>query len=228
MSIRARRIAQTHKILGLVIGLQLFFWTASGLFFTLFPIEQIRGEHLRAETPAIDPAGLGNITPPDVEYPFEKAELRQVLDRPVWEVSGNGRTRLYEASTGEKIAPLEEADVRRVAEEGWAGRGYATTVERIDNPPREAFSTRPLWRVEFEGLDRAVFWVDAETARIVAVRTTKWRIFDVFWRFHIMDITGDDRFDSWWLKIAAFLGLSTVLFGIALLVHRAMRGRLVK
>ena len=60
------------------------------------------------------------------------------------------------------------------------------------------------------------------------MRTGKWRIFDVLWRFHIMDVTGDDRFDSWWLKLFAFLGLTTVLFGIGLLVHRAMAGRLLR
>ena len=41
---KTRRI---HKIVGLVFGIQLVFWTLSGLFFTLFPIEQVRGENLR-------------------------------------------------------------------------------------------------------------------------------------------------------------------------------------
>ncbi|MEM5518744.1 hypothetical protein WNY37_17430 [Henriciella sp. AS95] len=228
MAMNARRVARVHKLLGLVVGFQLLFWTASGLFFTLFPIEQIRGEHLRADAPAVDLAGLGEITPPDVGQAIEKAELRQVLGRPVWQVSGDGWTALYEASTGEQLSPLGEKAVRRIAEEAWAGRGYATTVERIDHPPREAFSTKPLWRVEFEGLDRAVFWVDAEAARVTAVRTPKWRIFDVLWRFHIMDVTGEDRFDTWWLRIFAFLGLTTVLFGFALLVQRISKGRLLK
>ncbi|MEQ9317215.1 MAG: hypothetical protein RLN72_15285, partial [Henriciella sp.] len=83
-------------------------------------------------------------------------------------------------------------------------------------------------RVQFDGKDTATFWIDAEAARLVAVRTGKWRLFDALWRFHIMDLTGEDRFDSWWLKVFAFLGLTTVLFGFALLIQRASKGRLLK
>ena len=47
MPVQSRQfIRRTHKILGLVIGVLFLFWTTSGLFFTLFPIEHIRGEHL--------------------------------------------------------------------------------------------------------------------------------------------------------------------------------------
>ncbi|MEL6414304.1 MAG: hypothetical protein AAFQ15_05120 [Pseudomonadota bacterium] len=44
MSLTARRFSRLHKIIGVVVGIQLFFWTVSGLFFTLFPIEVIRGD----------------------------------------------------------------------------------------------------------------------------------------------------------------------------------------
>jgi hypothetical protein len=38
-----------HRRLSLVVGIQLLFWTGSGLFFSIFPIEEIRGNHLLAE-----------------------------------------------------------------------------------------------------------------------------------------------------------------------------------
>ena len=60
------------------------------------------------------------------------------------------------------------------------------------------------------------------------MRTTRWRIFDVLWRFHILDVTGKDEFDTWWMKLVAFLGLTTVLFGISLLIDRARRGALLR
>lgn len=47
-----RLIPRLHNILGLVVGGQVLLWILSGLFFTVFPIEHIRGEHLRAEVPA--------------------------------------------------------------------------------------------------------------------------------------------------------------------------------
>jgi hypothetical protein len=82
--------------------------------------------------------------------------------------------------------------------------------------------------VQFEGEDTATFWVHSDRARVRAVRTTNWRVFDVMWRFHIMDITGEDKIHSWWLRIAAFLGLTVVLFGFAILIDRALQGRLLK
>ena len=52
-----------HKWLALLVGVQIVFWVASGLFFTLFPIQQIRSENLirpnQAQT--IDPASLPSL-----------------------------------------------------------------------------------------------------------------------------------------------------------------------
>ena len=39
-----RRFRKIHKYLGLVIGIQLLLWAAGGLFFSLNPIEKVRGE----------------------------------------------------------------------------------------------------------------------------------------------------------------------------------------
>ena len=125
------------------------------------------------------------------------------------------------------MAPLDEAGVTSLARARWAGDGDIASVRLVETPPREAASGHPLWRVDFEGKDTATLWIDPQAGSVRAVRTGKWRLFDVLWRFHIMDVTGEDRFDSWWLKLFAFLGLSTVLFGIALLVQRALKGRLL-
>ena len=228
MSLKARRIAQTHKLLGLVVGFQLLFWTASGLFFTLFPIEQIRGEHLREASAPVGLSSLQDMTLPEVTGEVRSVELRQVLGRVVWQVETPDGGALFDAETGMRLDPFGKTEVRRLAETAWAGEGAIASLRKVERPPREAFTGKPLWRVEFQGRDEAVFWVDAERARITAVRTDKWRVFDVLWRFHIMDVTGEDRFDSWWLKVFAFLGLSTVLFGFALLVHRASKGRLFR
>lgn len=228
MSKRARQISRAHKLLGLVVGAQLLFWTLSGFYFTLFPIETIRGEHLRAGPQPIDMAALEDASPPQLDAALTKLEVRRVLGEPVWLATGETGASLYDFETGEPLMPFEEAHVREIALESWRGRGEIVSAELVETPPREAGSSSPLWRVDFDGQDKATFWIDASRGEVQAVRTGKWRLFDVLWRFHIMDITGEDRFDSWWLKLAAFLGLTTVLFGIALLVQRALRGRLLK
>lgn len=227
MSKRARQISRAHKLLGLVVGAQLLFWTLSGFYFTLFPIETIRGEHLRVGAQPIDMATLEDASPPQLDAAPIKLEVRRVLGETVWLATGETGASLYDFETGEPLAPFGETDIREIALQSWRGRGEIVSAELVETPPREAGSSSPLWRVDFDGQDKATFWVDATRGEVRAVRTGKWRLFDVLWRFHIMDITGEDRFDSWWLKLAAFLGLTTVLFGIALLVQRALRGRLL-
>lgn len=227
-----RAWSRLHKIFGLVIGLQVLFWMASGFYFTLYPIENIRGDHLRAE---ID---HGKLEASEVTLTVQEAidassiwafqaELKMFMKRPVWKVSNSHDTRLIDAMTGEKISPISEGLARAIVTEGVPGlaKDNGTYFLLEENAPREYGGRLPVWVFETEGAGERVY-LDPMTAEIRAVRTTEWRIFDVFWRFHIMDVTGDDRFDSWWMKLAAFLGLAITITGFAILYHRLIRGRL--
>jgi len=226
----AFNLRRAHKILGLVIGLQFLFWTASGLFFTIFPIEEIRGEHLvdrsLSEAPGI--SDIAFVQPSSILGAADTITLRRGHAGPVYEVSGEDFARVHDAQTGERLTPLNEKSARDLASAYWAGEGDLISSELVEKPPREAGSASPLWRIEFEGKDDAVLWIDPDRAKLKAVRTARWRTFDVLWRFHIMDITGEDAFDSWWLRLFAFLGLTTVLFGFALLIDRWRKGVLLK
>ena len=232
MSAQSRQtIRRAHKILGVVVGIQLLIWTASGLFFTIFPIEQIRGEHLVDKSLSAAPPlhGAELLNPQQfVGESVDQIVLRRGTSGPVYEFTFDNQPFVVDAVTGRQLTPLEAQAAANLATLYWKGDGEIASVELVETPPREAGSSRPLWRVEFQGDDRATLWIDPQRARLKAVRTTNWRIFDVLWRFHIMDITGEDRFDTWWMRIAAFLGLTTVLFGFALLIDRARQGRLLK
>ena len=89
MSRLVRRLSRLHKIVGLVIGLQLLFWTLSGFYFTLFPIDVIRGDPWR---PTIEHGTLDGMSvkvdaasaAAQVDGVWLSAELRPFLDRPVW------------------------------------------------------------------------------------------------------------------------------------------------
>jgi len=49
MNVRSYR--KIHRYLGLFVGVQLLLWTAGGLFFSLNPIEKVRGEIEASEPP---------------------------------------------------------------------------------------------------------------------------------------------------------------------------------
>lgn len=234
MSLSARRVARAHKVIGMVAGLLLLSWTASGLFFSLYPIETIRGDPWR---PTIEHGNLADMSVAlsasealaAVDAPVEAMTLKPFLGGPVWTVQAETGQIMIDASTGDVRSPIAQADIDALLarfDDKPDGLGDLTVTYMIrENPLREYGGPLPAWVIEYEPRKQRIY-IDAATGDIRAVRTTKWRIFDILWRFHILDITGDDRFDSWWLKLAAFLGLTMVLSGFVLLIDRARKGRL--
>ncbi|MCR9268720.1 MAG: PepSY domain-containing protein [Hyphomonadaceae bacterium] len=235
MSLTVRRLSRVHKIVGLVVGAQLLFWTISGVFFTLFPIETIRGDPWR---PTVEHGALEqmefSVSASDViaatEHPVEHLELKAFLDQPFWMVTTEAGRQMIDARTAEVRSPLARTEIDRLIErfgDRPNGLGELTVVYMIsENPLREYGGPLPAWVVEYEPRKQRIY-IDATSGEVHTVRTTRWRIFDVLWRFHIMDITGEDRFDSWWLKLFAFLGLTMVLSGLVLIIDRARKGRLL-
>ena len=234
MSVLAKRVSRLHKIIGVVAGLQILFWTVSGLFFTLFPMETIRGDLWR---PVIEHGSLADmsvtLSAEDVVQQagsdISSLELKPFLGAPVWLVESRAGRQMIDARTGDVRSPLSQTDIDRLVDrfdDRPSGLGSLTVTYLIhENPLREYGGPLPTWVLEYEPQKQRIY-VDAVTGDIRAVRTTKWRIFDVLWRFHIMDITGEDRFDTWWIKLFAFLGLTMVLSGFVILVDRARKGRL--
>ena len=239
MSLVARRFSRLHKIIGVVVGIQLFFWTVSGLFFTLFPIEVIRGdpwrpkiEHGALETMSIQVTAAEAAA--KVEGVWLNAELQPFLDRPVWVITTSETKQMIDAATGDVWSPLDpisfRALQRRFADSDGEARipgTEATATYLTHKAPREYGGALPAWVIEDARTQQRIYF-DATTGAVRSVRTNRWRIFDVLWRFHIMDVTGEDRFDTWWMKLFAFLGLTMVVTGAVLMVDRARKGRLLR
>lgn len=238
MSLAIRRLSRVHKIVGAVVGLQLFFWTLSGLFFTLFPIETIRGdpwrpqiEHGTLEKMAVQVGAIEAAA--KVEGVWLSAELQPFLDRPVWVITTSETRQMVDAMTGDIWSPLDPVSFRalqrRFADADGAAQipgTEATAIYLTEAPPREYGGALPVWVIEDARTQQRIYF-DATTGAVKSVRTNQWRVFDVLWRFHIMDVTGEDRFDTWWMKLFAFLGLTMVLSGFVLLFDRWRKGRLL-
>tara|TARA_R110000787_G_scaffold280154_1_gene390725 strand:- start:237 stop:935 length:699 start_codon:yes stop_codon:yes gene_type:complete len=227
-----RLVPRLHNILGLVVGGQVLLWIVSGFFFTFFPIEQIRGEHLRAEAPASIALPANGFAPLDglVAADVTTVRLKPFLVGAAYETETPQGKALFDAATGAPLSPLSETLARDVAETGWAGDGALTGLTLVDAAPREAGRGhgRAMWRADFDGKDTATFWIDPQTGDIAAVRTGLWRTYDLLWGLHIMDWSNRETFTSWWMKLAAFLSLVLTLAGIWLVVVRVRRGKILR
>ncbi|HEY7797714.1 MAG TPA: hypothetical protein VIA80_03030 [Hyphomonadaceae bacterium] len=238
----ARLVASIHKWLGLIIGAQLIVWTATGLYFASIPIEQIRGEHYwdavdhgaidlsRVKLSALDAAKVV------VEDQPKFIRLRSFLGDPVYEIRADIGFFMVSAETGGVRSPLtyEDASEVVIAATGGLGRpanpfpslGLEENASLItENPPHEYAGPIPAWVFEYSGGGHNKLYLDALTGETIVVRTDVWRTYDFLWSLHIMDWgPARENFNTPWLVAAAVFALSTVLFGVVLLVHRFTRG----
>ncbi len=219
-----RNLRKLHLWFGIGIGLQLGLWLISGLFMTLFPIDQVRGTHLRAEqSPQIVSHDLDILVPSDIVSRHtlrpQSLTLKMFNERPVYIVTSEDQTQVFDAKTGAIWETLNEALATQIAVSNYAGRSTQTTATFFqDKAPREYGREGPVWRVDFKKPDAASFYVDATTAEVKAVRTGLWRTFDFMWGLHIMDWSNRENFNSWWIKTVACLAVFFFLTGFALVV----------
>src|SRR6186713_3340361 len=115
------RFARWHIWLGWLVGFPILMWTATGLFMVARPIEEVRGDHLRAPQPAIDPAGI--VFPKTIGEPIHEARLVAQSNGPAWIVTAaDGARWRYSARTGVAAPPVIEAEARRIAGATYSGK----------------------------------------------------------------------------------------------------------
>jgi len=216
--------AKIHKWLALIMAIQILFWFVSGLFFAVFPIERVRSEHVIAAQPPVPldvaAAGLARLASARVA-PGETVQLRMLAGRPAALLSAReGRPRLYDLATGRQISPVPMTLAARIAEADHAGDARAARVSRVVAHNGEYRGPLPAWRVDFDdGAERALYVV-ADTGEVKSRRSALWRTYDLLWRLHIMDWSGEEDFNTPLLIAASLLALVMSIAGIVLLPSR--------
>ncbi len=210
-------LSRWHVWLGWLIGVPLLLWTASGLFMASWPIEEVRGGHLRAEPQPVALAGL--VVPQG--GPVMKLTLVDEARRPVWvATAANGALRRFDARSGLPLPAVDQAEARAIAAASYRGGAVLDGVTRFaaDAAPIDLRRERPSWQVRFA--DGTQLYVDAETGEVLALRTRLWRAYDFMWGLHIMDLQG--REDTHHPILIGFAGLAFggTLMGCVLLFRR--------
>jgi len=114
----ARLVASIHKWLGLIVAAQLVVWTCTGLFMTLFPLADVRGEHL-AHTPPMDMKrakhSLLEALNSVAEDRPDSVAMKSLAGEPVWEVRAPIGVFVVSAETLNVMSPIEEEAARKIA-----------------------------------------------------------------------------------------------------------------
>jgi uncharacterized iron-regulated membrane protein len=225
-------IRKIHRWLGLLMALQIIAWMASGLYFSWFPIETIRGEHLVAEYPRSDFETLDDLVPAWVAWNNlaqqldgtpEIAEI-SIIERGqvIWyriagEADGKPFAMLVDGYSGLVRPRLSEEEAGQLASNLLTREGVIESIDWIEEAqPGSEIRGRdlPVWRVRFSEPESLSLYLHPWTGEVLARRTTRWRIFDFLWMLHIMDFDTRDDFNTPLLRIAATLGLLIAVSGV--------------
>ena len=213
-----QRFARWHIWLGWLVGFPVLMWTVTGLIMVARPIEEVRGEALRAEPAALQ---ADRYVLPAFDEPVTRVELVEQVIGPVWVVTtaDGGRYR-YDAASGVVLPPVVASEAREIAAAAYAGQAELEGVRYFpgDVSPGDLRSPINSWQLHYA--DGTNLYVEAATGQLLAVRTPWWRIYDFAWGLHIMDL--ETREDTHHPVIVIFAALASIgaLLGCILMFRR--------
>lgn len=213
-----------HKWLGLIVGIQLVFWTISGFYMVVVDLDFIHGDSLVRNVRVPLGGRQPLLTFGDVTKQFNgvtSVSLRALPGQAaaVYEVTTDQGKRLVDATTGRLISPLSRDAIGDLSRQYYAGSGQLASVALIERDAPMEIQTRPLplWRADFDDWLQTSLYVHPDTGALVTRRHRFWRWFDFVWMFHIMDYENRTDMNNGLLRTATVAGLVTVLSGAWLL-----------
>lgn len=226
-------IRKIHRYLALIVGLQLLFWSLGGLFFSIIPISEIHGNHLKAEKVGTDWSraqavkSMAEIYAEIENQGFRIEDIAKANLEPIdgvfyYHIELTKNRNLWINGLSGKAKPrYSDADIAKIASAKANNAGNVVEVKWITQTGKDSeYRGKPLpaYRVVFDGSDNLHMYLDGYTGKINSMRTSNWRIFDFFWMLHVMDYQTRDSFNHWLLQLFAFLAVITSLSGIVLWV----------
>lgn len=213
-----------HKWLALIIGIQIFIWIGTGLFFTVIPIERVRSEHHLRE---IAPAALSaaDLTTINGALAADAAPIRLTIEsRPegarILVDYADGSAALFDAHTGARLSPLDQASALIIARARIDTEAPVASAELVTAASPEYRGALPAWRIAFDEPSKLAVYVGANTGQVTARRSELWRVYDTLWALHIMDYQEHENFNHAPIIIVSVLAFLSTLAGIALIPYR--------
>jgi len=220
----ARLASFVHKWLALLVGIQIVFWVVSGLFFTLFPIQQIRSENLIRPTEAqtIDTATLASLASlrgDENALPTKLTIERRPSGQVVVAEFADASPILFDATTLQRLSPFNAEQASAVARAHVTLASRPTDVTLVTEESAEYRGALPAWRVQFPDGGLSVY-VAQNTGAVTARRSDLWRVYDTLWALHIMDWENHEDFNHPLIIIVTWLTLLSVIAGVVLIPYR--------
>lgn len=218
-----RRFAKWHIWLGWLVGVPILMWTVTGLVMVAKPIEEVRGNHLRkdvAEDPLPADTNIAVALPSDTGRAVRSVATQMERGEAVTRITYMDGTSDRFRADGQRMSTLSDVEARLIVAEAIEGgqQVASTTLYSADDVPFDFRRPMRVWQVALE--DGTHVYVGTETGRIEAVRTRWWRLFDVMWGLHIMDLETREDTHHPVLIFFAVLAVIGSLLGCILMFRR--------
>lgn len=213
----ASKIRQTHRYLGLFLGIQFLFWTISGLYFSWTNIDDIHGD--RFKNLDYQPQAFSNLISPsslNVSEGLNTIELRDIDNVPYYWVN---KKQLYSAIDGSPKNSITQDEALYIAKNYMKEGLEVESVEQITEVGKHheyREKLLPAYVISFKTDEALKAYVSINDGKFQTVRHRSWRWFDFLWMTHTMDYEGRDDFNTTVLRAFSLLGLITVLSGFLL------------
>lgn len=219
---------QLHLYTSLILSLQLIAWFASGLVMAIFPIDEVRGSHLKQELPTVNWQHV-QYSPAQILANFpshSQLSLSQRGSFPVYLVQHTEQVLPIDAITGKTLQPLTEDEVIALAKRQYRGDFKLEKISLLAEAPSEVRGiSPPIWQIVLSTLEQTTLYLDTQTGLVQRVRTDTWRLYDFFWMLHIMDYQNRENFNHGLLIFSAASALLFSLSGLVLLAQVLQRKR---
>lgn len=222
-----------HKWLALFVGIQVVLWMVGGAVFALVPFdawvksgEMVRKAPKPAESTTLYP--LADIAARHA--PLRSIELVGQGTQFYYRLTdAGGQKKLVNAADGVPLPAPDEAGIRTLGRQVYAGDAAIASVRWITTPePRrlglvdESQGKVNIWQVTFaDRFSTRLYFSPA--GEFLRSRNDAWVLYDFFWRLHIMDYGDGEDFNNLFLRILSPLALVLVLSGVVLLFFTRFR-----
>ena len=213
------KVRKFHRIISLVLGVQVAFWIISGIYFAWIPIDTVRGRDLtRKDKP--EKINVSSLVPlRDLEITqidqLELVEIRKL--GATYKIQHNGLTRYFNATTGQELTQLSDNAIKSIARLDYDGdRQISATTLIISDTPLEYKGPLPVYQVTFDDWRNTRLYLDPISGEIRARRNAFWRLFDFLWMLHILDFGAREDFNNNLLKMTSLASFGIVVSGYTL------------
>ena len=231
--IKTSVLRKSHRVLGVVIGIQLLIWTVSGAIFAWNDIESVRGDDMRIRPGAVAMADDW-ISPGAIEF-GDRLDPERVVGIDLVQLGGSmfyrieddtDRTILADVRTGQLRDPLSQEEAIELARESFDAEveiesATLLTADQVGDHHEYRSGPVPAWVVQLDHPSNTRVYVSQAGAAVTSHRNDTWRVCDFFWMLHTMDYRGRDNFNHLLLTVFSIVAITTASSGLLLWTWRA-------